>query len=545
MNNAIKSLAFLAAAASFSMAASAATYYVSDCQSGAASGCVAGNDSNAGTSASAPWRTTAPVQSKFSSMAAGDKILFAKGGVWVNASMVGLQNLNARPANPITFDSYTPSWGATAKPILNETRKDTDLFNFSNGMAPVPDGGYVVQNLELRGGGSGADGVWISAGVNGLIMQNLTIDGFSIGVMCGDDIENVKLLNSKITNSRNQGTLWACNNSLVDGNTWDNNGSDRPVYDHSIYISGSPANNITFRNNTITNSSADDNGICQAVIIVVHGAQSGLVIENNTLYQAPGKSGLGCWGIAVDPGYGDEEAESFDKVVIRGNSIINAAGIGIGCAGCRAPLIENNVLVIESAPDMIGIRIPDRTRPTTNKSPDNGGIIRNNSIYFASTPGYSLGISVAEMGSSTAGSNLQVVSNLIYFGPGSNNHQCFDTGALSKSNFTAFDNNLCYHAGGNGVYSFKYATLAAAKAAGFDTNGKSDNPKITVPTKANNFAMTLAADSPAVNAGNATLSSTVDRLLSTTRLLPDIGAFEYSNALDKLAPAAPPSLIVN
>ena len=39
--------------------AHATTYYVSDCGSGAALGCVAGNDANVGSSAAAPWKSCA------------------------------------------------------------------------------------------------------------------------------------------------------------------------------------------------------------------------------------------------------------------------------------------------------------------------------------------------------------------------------------------------------------------------------------------------------------------------------------------------------
>ena len=65
MKNLIINLGLMAAAASVSTAASATVYYVSDCQSGAASGCVAGNDSNNGTSAATPWRTSSKLQSAF------------------------------------------------------------------------------------------------------------------------------------------------------------------------------------------------------------------------------------------------------------------------------------------------------------------------------------------------------------------------------------------------------------------------------------------------------------------------------------------------
>jgi parallel beta helix pectate lyase-like protein len=530
MNNAIKSLAFLAAAASVCTAASAATYYVSDCQTGAAAGCTAGSDSNDGLSEAKAWRTTAPINSKFSGMAAGDKILFAKGGSWVNAAMNSLQNLKTSTTNRITFDSYQPSWNKTTanKPILADTRSGNSIFGFDNGSTPVVDRGYNVRNLELRGGGSGGNGIFVGALSGGILLDNLTIDGFAIGVYCGNDTDGITFTNSLLTNNRNQGILWSCNNSLIENNIFRRNGYDRPVYDHSAYISGEAAKNITMRGNKLYDNSENASGVCESTGIVVHGVQNGLTIENNLLYQEPGKATVGCWAVIVDPGYLGSEVETFDGVVIRGNTIVNYGGVGIGCAGCRAPLIEKNTIVVESSPDVIGIRIPDRQRPG-NTSVDSGAIIRNNSIYFKTTPAYAQGIAVAPNGSSTIGTNVQIHSNLIYFGPGSSNHQCFDITSVSRSNFATFDNNLCFHAGNNGTYSYQHQTLSAAKSAGFDTNGLSSDPKIVAPVLANGFTMSLQSGSPAIKTGL------------------DIGSFDLDLGVstDKVAPAAPSSLIVN
>lgn len=58
------------------------TYYYCDCQSGAASGCVAGKDSDPGTSPSAPRQSFADAQSRFRSMAAGSTVALCRGGAW-------------------------------------------------------------------------------------------------------------------------------------------------------------------------------------------------------------------------------------------------------------------------------------------------------------------------------------------------------------------------------------------------------------------------------------------------------------------------------
>lgn len=544
MKNAILKLSLLATTAFASSATFAATYYISDCQSGASSGCVAGNDSNAGTSASAPWRTTGRVVQAFGGLSAGDKLLFAKGGSWTNASMT-LQNLNTNASNPIVIDSYTPSSGASARPILTETRSGYNAIGFDDGSSPEADGGYVVQNLELRGNGSGQWGVFTSQLTSDITLNNLVIDGFAIGLHCGTGIQRVKLLNSTLRNNRSQGTLSGCSNSVIEGNTYDNNGYATAVFDHSIYIgtAESGSQNITIRNNTLRNSSVI-NGKCESVAMVVHGVVDGLVIEGNKVIQGPDTSSAACWGIAVDGGYGT--AESFKNVKIRGNTVVNVGGVGIGCSSCIAPVIENNVIVMDSGPYLIGIAIPDRSRGSGD-AVDTGGIVRNNSIYFAKASQWSQGVSVATNNGSSAGNNLQVVSNLVYFGSGSSSsHSCFDTSGISIGNFTAFNNNLCFHAGGNGTYSPSYSTLTAARAAGFDTAGLSSDPKLAVvPSSSNNWSMALTSGSPAINAGHSSLSSTLDKLLSATRSAPDIGAFEYRvGGTDVTPPASPTSVMV-
>lgn len=535
------SLGFVMLALTAAGTASAATYYVSDCQAGAAGTCVAGNDSNAGTSAAAPWKSTAKVTSAFGNLAAGDKVLFARGGSWSNASLGLLQNLKASAANPITLDSYAPAWGGTAKPILLETRSGYNLISFDDSGSPEADGGYVVNGLDLRGGGSAQWGIFTSQLTSDITLTNLNIEGFAIGIHCGTAIQRVKLQNSTLKNNRSQGILWGCANSLVENTTFDNNGYESPPFDHPVYMT-TGGSNTTLRGNTFINN-ALEGGVCKSTVIVAHGVSTNLTIENNLIYQAAGTSNSGCWGIAIDTGYG--EPESFTTPKVRGNTIVNAGGYGIGCSACISPLIENNVIVSETA-SMVAIAIPDRSRGSDDAA-DSGAIIRNNSIYFGTTPQYSQGISVTPQGGSTIGSNAQVVSNLIYFGGAAahSNHQCFAMARTTMSNFAAFNNNLCYTAAGNGAYSDVYSTLAAAKAAAFDLAGLAVDPKLAaLPSKANNWALTLSAGSPAINAGNV-LSSTVDRLLSLVRSVPDIGAFEYSaGTSDKLPPGPPASVII-
>ena len=227
----LASLGLLAAALGLGSAAHAATYYVSDCQAGADPKCVPGDDSesNKGLSPSTPWRTTAKVKSKFGGLAGSDKVLFAGGGVWVDAAMM-LQNFNSSAASPITFDSYAPAWGGTARPILKQTDPEETVFSFSDGGEPDADGGYVVQNLDLRGEGTGGSAVFTSQQIRDITLRNPRIEGFEIGVYCGRAIERIKLFDLVLVNNRGQGVLWECASSSIEGNVFDNNGWKLPVY---------------------------------------------------------------------------------------------------------------------------------------------------------------------------------------------------------------------------------------------------------------------------------------------------------------------------
>jgi hypothetical protein len=466
------------------------------------------------------------VRKEFEKLMGDDKILFARGGVWIETNME-LQNFNASAAHPITFDAYSPAWGATRRPILKEMRRDLGIFWFMNGGDPVPDGGYVVRNLDLRGSGadSVASGIFTSAKTSDILLSNLNVEGFAEGMHCGDAIERVTLRDSTFRNNVHGGVFWSCNNSVIENNLFDHNGTN-PSLDHSIYISavaGAPTN-IVVRNNTLTNNILFE-GKCTANPMVVHGVVDGLTIEGNLIQQDPGAATAGCWGIAVDPG--DELAESFKRVVIRGNHVVNVGGIGIGCAACIAPVIENNV-IISSDPnidDFIGISVPDLL-PGPGDAADTGAIIRNNSIYFAATPPWSVGIWVGERGVFKPGKDIQVVSNLIRFGSGSPNAWCFNLAGTQRSDFKAFDNNLCHHVG-TGRYSDTFATLADAKAQNFDRNGLSADPQIAAaPSQANGWSLALGAGSPARDAGHARKSAVRD-ILKVRRTDADIGAYEF------------------
>lgn len=554
MKNWIAAASFAAAGMTLGTAAHATAYYVSDCQTGASAGCVAGNDSNAGTSAASPWKSASKVASAFPSLKAGDQVLFAKGGSWNFATGMALSNASATSAAPIVLDQYTPSSGATAKPILKFTGDGSGggagLFDFHGSGQQ----GFTIQNLDLRGSGAHANwGFFIYNNVANITIQNNVIDGFGAGVYCAaapnSPNKGLQILNNTIRNNTSMGVLLGCGNLLVQGNTFDNNGVGGGVGDHSIYLDGDanayPAKlvyNATIRGNTITRNTMT-NGVCQSAVIVVHNAYSNLLIENNTLTQALGDgvgAGGGCYGIALTQGNADAEVEGFIGATIRGNTITNAGYVSVEVSNCQNCVIENNVINQQNSVESVGIRIGGFSS-SANDLVQSQVQVRNNSIYFGNPSADSIGISF--IGAGTGHTN---VSNLLYFGSNSGISYCFST-SMAASAFAGWDNNLCYSAGGNsGRWAVGQSTRTALTSAmGFDTKSLSSNPLLaTTPVIGSALSMALGATSPAVNAGHPTLSAPRD-INNVVRSQPDIGAYEWGTATaDTTPPGTPTSVSV-
>lgn len=535
----------------FSGYANAATYYVCRCDTGADSGCAAGNTAatdtaNTGTNPAIPRTSASSIQSLFNAASAGDSILLCRGGAWTNSN-IRLQNTAATPTSRITLGAYTPSWyGGSAAPILTEARSGTDGIDLDSAGA---DDGYIIENINLKGSGTGQWGIFSSQSVTDVTMRNLEISGFEIGIHCGDMLDRHQLLNSNIHDNGDQGILWGCDGgSLIEGNTFDNNGfledpgsADDENWDrlHNLYVNCSTScSNLTIRGNTSTRNSRFTEQLCRSTVFIIHGQMDGLLIENNYIYEEPAAMKPGCWGIAVDNGYGT--GEWFRNVVIRGNTVVNVGNTAIGCAACTKPVIENNVVILEQPTGIgsmsggyYGIVVPDRSVPGgQGNDADTGATIRNNSVYLFWGPSDTNAINVGEYASGP-GTNLTIASNLIYFGSGVNSsHSCFDIGDRVIGNFTAFVSNLCYHAGGNGRWSTAYANLAAARAAGFDNgaaNLDQDPNLAATPSSGNGWAIKVNSGSLAINNADTTYKSrlAIDGYPAVGAR--DIGAYEFGS----------------
>lgn len=502
----------------FTYGLNATNYYVCDCASGAAINCVEGNDTNNGTSINSPWRSINKVNSILNSLQAGDQILFAKGGAWVDASLTQIYNLNATASNPIVFDSYTPSWNGTAKPILTESRPNTNLFNFADGGNADHDEGYTVRNLDLRGGGTGQWGIFAYNDVDYITLENLDISDFGIGVHSagantpnpGADAQNqhMSLLNLTIKNCADQGFLGGSDYLIIEGCLFQNNGFAQSILNHNIYVSN--GDHIRIRNNELYQS-AVINGMADGVSLVVHGLHDDILIEGNFVHEDPGMVNGNAWGIAVDPGYAT--AEGFTNLIIRGNLLINMYNIAIGVASAPGAIIENNVIINENAASLIGIAVPDRVRDANDLEMTNVKV-RNNSIYMRNANIFTTGILVGD-----EGDEHEVVSNIISVDNGNG----FSMN-LASVNYTSVDYNTMELLN-NATWGADQNLSSWTASRGFDQHSFTGNPLFTSPG-APNYNLIPLSTSPVIDAGHPTLSSPIDYTGTLRNGIADIGAYE-------------------
>ncbi|MGC4118474.1 MAG: right-handed parallel beta-helix repeat-containing protein [Myxococcales bacterium] len=376
------------------LAAGAADHYACDCDTGAATGCVPGDDANDGLSPASPKKTIAAVRSAFAALSPGESVLLCRGGAF--AAVAGRWN-NSRctAAQPCSLGDYTPSWaggGSAPKPRI-WVREEMNFFNLEDGGDAEHEEGYTFRNLDLRFtlATTDANAFFLYNDIDDVTIEGVDIDGFAIGVHQADsnpcnasdprcDGKNSRLTirGCRFTNNSAMGYLGNGDGLTLEDSYFENNGS-RAVFDHNIYVGGE-GNHVVVRRNELYRSDLQPDGSCAGVSLVVHGVHDDVLIENNLVREDVGKAGGGCWGITVDPGYGGE-VESFRHVTIRGNVVRNVGNLGIGVASCTDCVIEDNEIIHEQAFGQVGIAAPDRNRGGEDLAMARV-TVRNNSILF-------------------------------------------------------------------------------------------------------------------------------------------------------------------
>lgn len=430
----------------------ASEFHVCDCANGAVAGCIAGDDAASGTLA-APWRSYERARLAFAGLAAGDAVLFCRGGAWdIAGAGERWVNGQCQPAQRCRIGAYLPAGGNadTPRPLLRRLDGD-DGFSLADGGSAEREAGYLIEGLGLQATTQAGNGIFLQNDVDDVLISDMHIDGFRIGVYlagsnaCGADPdcdgrnERIVLQDSQISGNHFSGWLGASNDSMILNSLFVGNGSNA-VFDHNIYLSdsaGAPVSGMRVIGNRLYQSALDAEGVCRGVSLVVHGVHSNLLIEGNEVWEDLGRAAGGCWGIAVDPGYGDDP-EAFSQVMIRGNLVRNVGNQAIGVASCSQCTIENNVIIQEqpaSAFRSVAIAAPNRQRQA-NDQPLDAVRVRNNSIWFGPLSGGS-GIRLRGEGDAHL-----LASNVVVYA-GSSSFDCFEL-ASNPQTYVDSDHNQCF-----------------------------------------------------------------------------------------------------
>ena len=359
----------------FSAVSQANNFYVCDSN---------GDDSFDGKSEAKPFKSYDKAIGFFNKLEAGEKLLFCRGGKFPASTQARLYNKNCSADKPCVIGAYGDE--SKDRPLIIPNK--TNGINFENGGGARPDGGYVVENLMFISNSYSHSGIRFYNDVDDVTVRNVHLEGFHIGFYIaganavaegsGSDraYSRITFTDSTIIKNKKQGMLGSCSDCVVENNHFENNGT-HPALDHNIYlaVSGEMSKGMIVRNNTLYRSAIVDDK-CQGVSLVGHGRFEDLLIDGNTIKEDLGKVAGGCWGISIDPGYGNSE-EYFKNVTIRKNKIINVGSNAIGCASCDGVLIEDNEIIDEGGLTMSGISVPVRGEDSV-KSRD--VVIKNNRI---------------------------------------------------------------------------------------------------------------------------------------------------------------------
>lgn len=352
--------------------------------------CDKGSDDNNGMSPNTPWKSFAKAMDEFNYLEAGEGIYFCRGGEFFVENNIRLFNTGCTREAPCTIgDYYYPPYMSDEPPKIYSLDGE-GVFSFQNGGDAEPDGGYQIKNLSLVSSVPSSSAIFVYNDVDDVTIDSLTIDGFRIGIEFAggnmanaDDLvlnERMLVRNSTIINNSYQGWLGSCSDCLIDSNYFENNGFLKPILTHNIYVSSPErSSNVVISNNTLKNTTIID-GECRAVALVVHGIVDNIRIENNLIQEDIGRVSPECWGIALDPGYAEIE-ESFNDVVIKGNTLVNMGNVAIGCASCVNVLIEENVILNEQDFGYSAIKVPTKKEGAVKSS---DVVIRRNIINLQS-----------------------------------------------------------------------------------------------------------------------------------------------------------------
>lgn len=368
-----------------------AAIYFSDCQTGAAAGCVPGSDTNPGTAA-APRRTLAGIN--VNTLAAGTRLLFARGGAW-NWTNLRLENDLVTPTSPLVFDAY----GSGPLPLFRAVNLPGSAIDFGTYNNTSHDGGYTIRNIRIDGTGTSLIGLFLIHNLRNVTIENTELTGFEIAIhaqaAAPHGVHHVTIRNNSISRNGSMGILGQFSDSVIEGNVFERNNFSGSAFNHAIYLSGNAAggrNNIVRNNRFLRNSVV--NGVCQGGNFTMHGQMDGLLIEGNLIEQDA--AGPGCWGISITQGY--DTAEWFRNFVVRNNRIVNVGNTAINAQSAPGIIVEGNVINHTQNTYQTAIGV-GHNEFQGGDVPDANAIVRNNTACYTNPVAGSSVVRVTSPGS--------------------------------------------------------------------------------------------------------------------------------------------------
>ena len=401
--------------------------------------CDKGDDANDGRSELTPFKSFSKGMSTFNTMNAGDSVLFCRGGVF-SVSATKLFNQKCSASSVCTIADYGD--GSLERPQL--VANDVTALRFEEGGSADQDGGYAVRNLILSSSTKTKIGVFFFNEVDDVVLDNLHIQGFHIGVYAAGTNglnlgangynDRITLKNSTILDNEGQGWLGGGNELLIENNHFENNGFGKAVYNHNIYLEspskqlGFSINTVTIRGNTLYKT-AIVNGQCSGVSLVAHGVISNLTIEDNLIKEDVGAVSPHCWGIGIDPGNTLDEV--FTNVRIINNKLLNMGNIAIECSSCDGVVVEENTITDQANILLAGIKIPGKPEDSVKSR---NVLISNNRIILHKDADRAAGISIG-------GEHVFNVNNNVISQPSTSTVECITKSGANLNTDTS--SNVC------------------------------------------------------------------------------------------------------
>ena len=373
-------------------AATCTTYYVS----------TSGSNSNSGCSSSAPWATLAKVNA--TTFAAGDQILFARGGSW-------------------TGELHPLGSGSSGDPIV--------ISSYGSGSAPIIAGGgaaaavyldnqqyWTIENLEITNTTTSAairSGIQLENDTSG-ILNGIHITDDNIHNVLGfwNGAEQPSTSSGIAFNLSDSSTTNGWNDVLIQGNTLTTDDAGG-IYLGSL--AGSGHNHVT-TNVVIENNTLNDMGGNDIVCVFCNGA----LVQNNLATNSGSRyDGAGLWTAQSDNGtwqYNEvsnqhllNDGEAFDLDWDTTNNVIqynytlnNPGGFLLYC--CSASQGSANSVVRDNISQNDGASRADLV--LWGVSPTGTAQVYNNTFYVDKW--HNSGITTSNP--STA--NMFLTNNIIY-----------------------------------------------------------------------------------------------------------------------------------